>query len=267
MEGWVKIHRKLLDNPIVCKDSDTLAIWLYLLLNATHQEYDVLFKRKRITLKEGELITGRKSIAEKLKISESKVQRVLKMLEIEHQIEQQASSRNRLITILNWEKYQNTEHQIEQQVNNKRTTTEQQVNTNKNVKNDKNVKNERNNKVSKKESEKTFNELIDDYTSNDQLRTELKNHLIVRKQKKGALTNRAIELSFKTLDKLTANIPVNDIEAIDNAKIEIVQQSILKGWVGFFEVKDTTSWKAKEETKSSNSNIFWEIGREEGIFG
>ena len=264
MEGWVKIHRKLLDNPIVCKDSDTLAIWLYLLLNATHQEYDVLFKRKRITLKEGQLITGRKSIAEKLKLSESKVQRVLKTLEIEQQIEQQASSRNRLITILNWEKYQNTEQQIEHQVNSKRTASEQQVNTNKNVKNDKNIKNV-NNKVSKKESEKTFNELIDDYTSNEQLRMELKNHLIVRKQKKGALTNRAIELSFKILDKLTAKIPVNDIEAIDTAKIEIVQQSILKGWVGFFEVKDTTSWKAKDETKSSN--IFWEIGREEGIFG
>ena len=74
-------------------------------------------------------------------ISESKVQRILKEFENEHQIEQQTSPRNRLISIVNWSEYQNNEHQSEQQVNNKRTTNEQQMNTNKNVKNEKNVKN------------------------------------------------------------------------------------------------------------------------------
>ena len=59
MDGWVKIHRKILDNPIVCKDSDYLAVWVYLLLNATHQEYDTLFKGKRMTLQKGQLITGK----------------------------------------------------------------------------------------------------------------------------------------------------------------------------------------------------------------
>lgn len=98
-------------------------------------------KDKRITLKKGQLLTGRKSISEKLKIDENKVQRILKILENEHQIEQQTSNQNRLITIVSWDKYQEDEQQIEQQLNNKRTTTEQQVNTNKNVKNIKNDKN------------------------------------------------------------------------------------------------------------------------------
>lgn len=137
MEGWIKLHRKMLDNPIIIKDSDYLAVWIYLLLNTTHKEYDVLFKGKRITLKKGQLLTGRKSISEKLKIDENKVQRILKALENEHQIEQQSSNKNRLITIVLWDKYQ----QDEQQLNNKRTTSEQQVNTNKNVKNIKNDKN------------------------------------------------------------------------------------------------------------------------------
>lgn len=141
MEGWIKLHRKILDNPIITKDSDYLAVWIYLLLNTTHKEYDVLFKGKRITLKKGQLLTGRKSISEKLKIDENKVQRILKTLENEQQIEQQSSNKNRLITIVSWNKYQEDEQQIEQQVNNKRTTTEQQVNTNKNVKNIKNDKN------------------------------------------------------------------------------------------------------------------------------
>ena len=144
MQGYIKLYRQILDNPIVCKDGECFAIWCYLLLNATHTEYDTIFKGKRITLMPGQLITGRKSIAQKLKVDESKVQRFLKSLEIEQQIEQQKSNKNRLITIVNWNKYQESEQQNEQQVNNKRTTSEQQVNTNNNVKNvnnDKNVKN------------------------------------------------------------------------------------------------------------------------------
>ena len=141
MEGWIKLHRKTLDNPVVTKDGDYLAVWIYLLLNTTHKEYDVLFKGKRVTLKKGQLLTGRKTISEKLKIDENKVQRILKTLENEHQIEQQSSNKNRLITIVSWDKYQQDEQQNEQQVNNKRTTNEQQVNTNKNVKNIKNDKN------------------------------------------------------------------------------------------------------------------------------
>ena len=137
-EGWIKLHRKLLDNPVTMKDTDHLAVWRYLLLNASHNEHPALFKGDKIMLKPGQLITGRKSIALALHIDESKVERILKSLKSEQQIEQQTSSKNRLISITNWEFYQQSEQQNEQQVNNKRTTSEQQVNTNKNIKNDKN---------------------------------------------------------------------------------------------------------------------------------
>ena len=137
-EGWIKLHRKLLDNPVTMKDTDHLAVWIYLLLNASHNEHPALFKGEKIMLKPGQLITGRKSIALALHIDESKVERILKSLKSEQQIEQQTSSKNRLISITNWEFYQQSEQQNEQQMNNKRTTSEQQVNTNKNIKNDKN---------------------------------------------------------------------------------------------------------------------------------
>lgn len=125
-KGWISLHRKMLDNPVVCKDGDHVAVWVYLLLNATHAEYPALFAGNKITLKPGQLITGRKVIAEKFNISESKVQRILKSFESEQQIEQQNSNKNRLISIRSWEDYQDDERQNEQQLNNKRTTTEQQ---------------------------------------------------------------------------------------------------------------------------------------------
>ena len=132
MEGWISTYRKILENPIVCKDSDYFAVWMYLLLNATHKESPAIFNKKKIILKKGQLITGRKAIAEKFDISESKVQRILKTFEIEQQIEQQTCSQNRLISIINWNEYHQNEQQVEQQVNSERTTNEQQMNTNNN---------------------------------------------------------------------------------------------------------------------------------------
>lgn len=123
----------MLDNPIVCKDSDHIAVWMYILLNATHKEHPAVFSGKKIILQPGQLITGRKTIADKFNIDESKVQRILKRFENEQQIEQQNGNKNRLISVLSWSDYQSSEQQIEQQVNNNCTTDEQQVNTNKNV--------------------------------------------------------------------------------------------------------------------------------------
>jgi len=137
-QGWIKLHRKMLDNPVVWKDSDHLSVWIYLLLNATHKDMDVLFKSKRITLKPGQLITGRKSIASQLSISDSKVKRVLLAFESDHQIDRQRSNKNSLITILNWCEYQQNDQQNDQQVTSKRPASDQQVTTNKNIKNIKN---------------------------------------------------------------------------------------------------------------------------------
>mgnify|MGYP001069081250 CR=1 FL=1 len=225
MEGWISLHRKLLDNPIICKDSDYLSVWIFLLLSATHKEYDSILEGKRITLKKGQLITGRKSIADKLKISESKVQRILKCFENEQQIKQQTNPRNRLITILNWDKYQQLEQQTEQQLNNKRTTSEQQVNTNNNINN---VIMKQCNK-NKKEKTTEFDKLIDDNFQNDE---ELKNTVYefikMRKAIKKPLTTRGLELMINKLYKITTNT---------NEQIEILNNSIMNNWQGIFPLK------------------------------
>lgn len=87
----------------------------------------------------------------------------------------------------------------------------------------------------------SFDEIIDAYTENEDLRIELKEHLKTRKQKKAALTNRALELSLKKLDKLADN---------DEEKIQIVQNSIINGWVGFFELNE------KDKNKLNNHSSY-----------
>lgn len=151
-KGWISLYRKTLDNPFIMKDSDHFAIWCYLLLKVSHKSYKSIFGKDKIILKKGQLIIGRKKIAEDLSINESKIERVLKCFESEQQIEQQKNTKGRLITILNWGEYQNSEQHFEQQMNNKRTTSEQQMNTNNNIIT-KQYNNIDNNKKNKKNSE------------------------------------------------------------------------------------------------------------------
>ncbi len=129
--GWFKFHRRVLEHPRA-SDPDWLLVWLHLMGNAAYGPFRTKFNGEIIDLKPGQLVTGRKVISEKTSVTESKVQRVLALMESEHQIEQQTGTKSRLISIINWEKYQggdDGEQQNEQQVNNNCTTSEQQLNT------------------------------------------------------------------------------------------------------------------------------------------
>lgn len=100
-----------------------------------------------------------------------------------------------------------------------------------------------------KNSRKTFNEIIDDYTENEELRKVLREHLKTRKLKRSSLTNQAIILGLKKLDTL-ANT--------DEEKILIVQNSIVNGWTEFFALKksENRSKKSKQEPQSYSIEDF-----------
>lgn len=138
--GYIKMYRSL-KNKGWYKKSEYLHLWIHILLKATHSKFEIFINGKTKILNSGQFITGRKKLSEETGINESKIERILTFFEKnEHQIEQQKSNKNRIITVLSWDNYQYNEQQTEQQLNNKRTTTEQQLNTNKNYKNYKNEK-------------------------------------------------------------------------------------------------------------------------------
>ena len=122
--GYVKLWRKTTDNPLMWKPK-VMFLWVYLLMNANYKEREEMLGGKRITCEAGQFTTGRKQICEDTGLNRSFVERALKLFASEHQIEQQTTNTNRLITILNWKEYQSNE----QQMSNKRATNEQQVST------------------------------------------------------------------------------------------------------------------------------------------
>lgn len=107
-KGYILLYRQFMDNCLY-KDSEYVHLWVHLLLCASHGEKQYLAGNKIIKLKPGQFITGRKKLSNETGIHESKIERILKVLENAQNIEQQTNNLNRCISIVNWGKYQKIE--------------------------------------------------------------------------------------------------------------------------------------------------------------
>ena len=88
-----------------------------------------------------------------------------------------------------------------------------------------------------------IDEVINAYTSNEELKATLIEFVKFRKSIKRVMTTRALELLIKKLDKLA-----ND----DNTKIEILNESIMNGWNGIFPLKDNSTPNNKNKGGFNN---------------
>lgn len=133
--GWIKLHRKIVEKGFY-RNSKYVHLWVHLLLLANHKSKEFMWNNQIIIIKEGQMITGRNELSKATGIKSGTVENILKMLESEHQIEQQKTTKYRLITIVNWKDHQKNDSTSDNRV----TTESQQSDTNKN---DNNVKNEK----------------------------------------------------------------------------------------------------------------------------
>lgn len=77
-----------------------------------------------------------------------------------------------------------------------------------------------------------YDEIIAGYTENGELRSALVEFVKMRKMMRKPLTDKGLSLLLtgkKGLDGLASN---------DAGKIDVVQQSIMRGWLGFFPLRD-----------------------------
>ena len=140
MDGWIKLHRKLLDNPIFQKE-ELLQLFIYCLLKANHEPNKIIFNGQETVIEKGQFVTGRDVLSKDLKKKPITTYKRLKILENLQILNIESNNRFSLVTVVNYGLYQSAEEKRNSKSNNKGTTREQQGNTNKNVKNDKNDKN------------------------------------------------------------------------------------------------------------------------------
>ena len=128
---FIKLHRSILESAVFM-DAEVLRLWIYLLCRASIEDREIIFDGKVVHLKKGQLVTGRKKLAENIGTSESKVYRSLKLLEELRCITIKVNSKFSLVTIENWAKFQDAPQKVNststayQQHTNSRATAERQ---------------------------------------------------------------------------------------------------------------------------------------------
>lgn len=142
MNGWIKIHRSILDWEWY-GDINTKLLFLHLLLKANHKDK----KWQGMTIKRGQILTGRLALSLETGLSERMVRTSLDKLKSTNEIAIETTNKNSVITILNYDSYQDLDsddQHIDQQATNKRPTDDQQTTTTKECKNNKECKEENN---------------------------------------------------------------------------------------------------------------------------
>lgn len=138
--GWIKLHRKILDWEWFTSPS-TLQLFIYLLLRANKEDK----KWRGILIKRGQLVTSVATISEETKLSTQQVRTSLNRLKSTNEITSKTTNRFTLVTVCKYESYQlyeeveqQTKQQALQQTNNKQITNkQQQLKNNKNIRNNK----------------------------------------------------------------------------------------------------------------------------------
>jgi hypothetical protein len=138
LPGYIKLYRKLLDNPIM-KKPGMLQLWIYCLLKANHEPGRTHFGKDDINVLPGQFVTGRFELSSALGEKPSTIYKRISALQRSGFLNTKSNNKNTLVTVVNWELYQSADRESNNKSNNKVTTKEQQSSTNKNDKNDKKI--------------------------------------------------------------------------------------------------------------------------------
>jgi hypothetical protein len=150
MEGAILISRALIDSEVFASEK-LLKIWIWLLIKANFKERQVPIKigagQSVVTIKRGQLLFGRLSAENELFIDGSTIYKCIKKLEKLNNIEIKSNSHYSIITICNYDHYQDFKSyrvaSNEQASNSQVTATEQPSNTPNNDNNEDYANNEK----------------------------------------------------------------------------------------------------------------------------
>ena len=143
MEGWISLHRKILENPILNRSRvySNFEAWVWLLLKANHKDNKFALGSEIVVVKKGQMITSQKKLCLHFKWGSTKLRTFLKLLKNDNMIELETTSKATWITINNYCKLQENQNVNKSQTKRKQRATNVQTKTNNNVNKDNNVNN------------------------------------------------------------------------------------------------------------------------------
>ncbi len=136
MEGWIKLHRQLLEWEWY-DEPNTFRLFMHCLLKANHKDNNY----RGQLVKAGTFLTSRDLLASETGLTVQQVRTSLKRLESTNEITTNKSKQGTVLQVVKYVTYQHDNQQNNQRYNQTLTsnqpTTNQQLTTNKNVKKEK----------------------------------------------------------------------------------------------------------------------------------
>ena len=151
-KGFISLHRKILESPLVKMSikKSYFEAFILLLMKCNYRDKKVLIGARAFEVKRGSCITSQKKLMLEFNWGISRLRNFLELYEKEGMIKVESFSTHTYLTISNYDTYQ----KIESEVNHKQTTSKLQVKTTNNSNNiNKDNKKERTQKFFKKVKE------------------------------------------------------------------------------------------------------------------
>lgn len=172
-KGWISLHRSVTDHWLFDEDRkfSKFEAWIDLLLMVNHTDKKMMLGNELITIKRGQKVTSIRKLCERWNWSNNKVKNFLNVLEADGMLTVKSDSKKTLVTVVNYDVYQNEDIEKRHQSDTKATQKHHesdakafQKHTNNNVNN---VNNE-NNVVVEPTPKNDFAEVIGLYQSDIQ---------------------------------------------------------------------------------------------------
>jgi hypothetical protein len=217
-QGWIKLHRKIRDCSVIWDDKPFSRgqAWIDLLMMANHEDKDIYFDGGVYRVERGQKLTSIRKLSEEWGWSRTKTTKFQNDLKKAEMISLKSDTKKTVVTIVNYNNYQDIEIQKEPPTSHKQATEKPQKDTNKN---DKELKNEK-----KKIYIGAYH-----FSDNEILQSAFNDFLEMRKAIKKPMTERAIKNLAVKLNKLSPDI---------YTQADILDQSINHSWQDVYPLKN-----------------------------
>jgi hypothetical protein len=105
MHGWIKLHRQLAEHWVF-EDPWKLRCWLDICLSANYLPSKVTIGMTLKTVRAGQLVTSYARLAKRWKCSTAKARRLMILFEKDGMIDIKSETAFTIVTICNWDTYQ-----------------------------------------------------------------------------------------------------------------------------------------------------------------
>lgn len=132
--GYVKLWRKAFDNGLH-RNHKAWALFTWIIGNVTHKEIDYIAGNQKIRLRAGQIVTGRKRLAEEMAMSVQNIRTCLELLKNIGFLTIKPTNKYSVLTVVNWASYQSDDCKVTNKPTGNQPATNQQLTTKQEQKN------------------------------------------------------------------------------------------------------------------------------------